>query len=51
MECDSCTKQFCAKRLKIPTAAYDYMSKTKGIWCCDECTENFFDKNKFQKFL
>ena len=23
----------------MPTAVYDYMSKSKGIWWCDNCTE------------
>ena len=24
----------------MPTAVYDCMSKSKGIWCCDNCTED-----------
>ena len=47
LECDNCAfleciflKHFCAKCLKMPTAVFDYMSKSKGIWCCDNCTED-----------
>ena len=38
MKCDNCAKHLCAKCLKIPSAVYDFMSKGKGIWCCDTCT-------------
>ena len=38
MECDNCAKHLCAKCLKMLSAVYKFMSKSKGIWCCDTCT-------------
>ena len=38
IECDNCAKQLCAKCLNLPPAFYEFMSKSKGIWCCDTCT-------------
>ena len=40
LECKNCAKHFRAKYLKIPTAVYDYMSKSKGLCCCDNCTDD-----------
>ena len=38
MECDNCAKHLCAKFLKMLSAVYKFMSKSKSIWCCDTCT-------------
>ena len=38
MECDNCSKHLCAKCLKMPSAVYEFMCKSKGTWCCDTCT-------------
>ena len=37
-KCNSCPNQFYVKCLKMPTAVYDYLSKTKGVWFCHKCT-------------
>ena len=34
MECDNCAKHLYAKNLEVPSAVYEFMSKSKGIWCC-----------------
>ena len=38
MKCDNCAKHLCAKCLKMSSTVYDFMSKSKVIWCCDKCT-------------
>ena len=37
-EYDNCAKHLCAKCFKMLSAVYEFMSKSKGIWCCDTCT-------------
>ena len=46
MECDNCAKPLCAKCLKVQSAVYEFMSKNKGIWCCDTCTPENCSKNE-----
>ena len=37
MECERCREHYCAKSLKIPDAAYQFMCQTTVIWCCTTC--------------
>ena len=38
MECDKCKKHFCTKCIKMPAAAYDYLSQSTNLWFCVPCT-------------
>ena len=44
IDCDRCRGHFCAKCLRMPDAAYQYMCQPAKIWCCT-------DSSKFVKKL
>ena len=37
MECERCREHYCAKCLKMPDAAYQYICQITVIWCCTAC--------------
>ena len=37
IECERCREHYCANCLKMPDAAYQYMSQTTLNWCCTAC--------------